>query len=97
MRALISLTTRSAMMRSRSLRSSSASALAASPMGRSQISLMPCPPTVTARENGFNRAPPQALHGTSRMYPSAWARWVSVSASVWRRASHGSTPSKRAV
>ena len=58
MRALISLTTRSAMMRSRSDSSRPASALAASPIDRSQMSEIEWPSIVTASDSGLSRAPP---------------------------------------
>ena len=67
MRALISLTTRSAIMRSRSVSSSPARNLAASPIDRSQTSEMFSSPMVTARVAGFSRAPSHVGHGTSRM------------------------------
>ena len=67
MRALISLTTRSAIRRSRSESSSAASALAASPIDMLPMSAIEWPSMVTASDRGLSRAPPQALHGTSRM------------------------------
>ena len=67
MRALISLITRSAIIRSRSVSSSPARNAADSPMDRSQTEEMLRPPTVTASDDGFRRAPPQAGQGTSRM------------------------------
>ncbi len=67
MRALTSLTTRSAMMRSRSESSRPASALAASPIDMSQISAMEWPSIVTDSGSGASRAPPHAGQGTSRM------------------------------
>ena len=67
MRALTSLTTRSAMMRSRSESDRPSSTLAASPIDMSQISAMECPSMVTPRGSGASRAPPQTGQGTSRM------------------------------
>ncbi len=67
MRALISLTTCSAMILSRSDSSSPVSALAASPMDRSQISAMFMPLISTDSETGLRRRPSQVGQATSRM------------------------------
>ncbi len=67
MRALISLTTCSAMMRSRSDSSRPVSTLAASPMDRSQTSAMFMPLISTASDTGLRRRPSQVGQGTSRM------------------------------
>ena len=67
MRALISLTTRSAIMRSRSDSSRPASALAESAIDMPEMSAIEWPSIVTPRARGLSRAPPQAGHGTSRM------------------------------
>ena len=67
MRALISLTTRSAMSRSRSDSSSAASALADSPIDMLPMSAMVWPSIVTASDSGLSRAPPHTAQGTSRM------------------------------
>ena len=68
MRALISLTTRSAIMRSRSDSSRPASTLAASPIDmRADVGDASGRRSVTPSENGLRRAPPHAGHGTSRM------------------------------
>jgi hypothetical protein len=48
---------------------------------------------VTASVKGFSRAPSQAGHGTSRMYPSNCSRWLSDSVSAWRRWIQVITPS----
>ncbi len=52
------------------------------------------PPTVTASDSGFSRAPLQSGQSTSRMYCSTCSRDQSDSASECRRVSHGMTPSK---
>ncbi len=67
MRALISLTTASAMSLSRSDSSRPARVLAASPMDRSQMSEMLWPSTSTASEMGLRRLPSQVGQATSRM------------------------------
>jgi hypothetical protein len=54
---------------------------------------MLCPPIVTARDDGFSRAPSQAGHGTSRMYVSTCSRLQSLSESAWRRLRNGMIPS----
>jgi hypothetical protein len=55
------------MILSRSFSSIAVSTLAACPIGIAQMSLMLCPPIVTASDSGLRRAPPQSGHGTSRM------------------------------
>ena len=68
MRALTSLTTRSAIMCSRSVSSQAGEELRPRrAMDRSHSSEMLRPPTVTASDSGLSRAPPHAGHGTSRM------------------------------
>ena len=67
MRALISLTTRSAIRWSRSERVSASSVSAASRIDISEMSAMLLPSMVTASESGLSRAPPHSGHGTSRM------------------------------
>ena len=93
MRALISLTTRSAIIRSRSLSCSPRRNSAASAMDRSHTAEMLCPPMVTASDDGLRRAPSQAGHGTSRMYVSICSRLQSLSESACRRLRNGITPS----
>src|SRR5439155_18147386 len=51
------------------------------------------PPTVTASDSGFRRAPLHARHGTSRMNCSRRSRCVSDSAWEWRRSRFGTMPS----
>src|SRR5438105_1513455 len=51
------------------------------------------PPTVTASDSGFSRAPLHARHGTSRMNCSMRSLAVSDSACEWRRSTFGTTPS----
>ena len=67
MRALTSLTTRSAMMRSRSDSSRPARVLAASAIDMSERSCSELPSMVTPRLSGLSRAPPHSGQGTSRM------------------------------
>lgn len=67
MRALISLTTCSAIILSRSDSSRPASTFDASPMERSHTSEMLCPSTSTASEIGLRRLPSQVGQGTSRI------------------------------
>ena len=43
------------------------------------------PSTVTASDSGLSREPLHPEQGTSRMYPSIWARTASESDSLWRR------------
>ena len=90
---MTSLVTRSAIIRSRSVSSSVASSLAASPIDSSQISAMLRSLIVTASVSGLSRAPPHTVHGTSRMYPSYCSRDQSLSAPSWRRLIQGRTPS----
>ena len=90
---MTSLVTRSAISRSRSVSSRPARNFAASPIESSQTSAMWRSLIVTARLSGLSRAPPHAVHGTSRMYPSNCSRAQSLSASWWRRLIHGITPS----
>ena len=66
-RALISLSTRSAIIRCRSVSSMVASSSAQSPMDSAHTSAMFFPAIVTARISGLSRVPPQAPHGMSRM------------------------------
>ena len=74
MRAFTSFTTRSAIMRSRSLSSRPRRNLADSPIERLHTSLIDIPPIFTASVEGFSRAPAQVGHGTSRMYDSMASR-----------------------
>ncbi len=67
MRALISLTTRSAIRWSRSVRVSPASTSAALRIDIMEMSAMLWPSMVTARVRGLSRAPPHSGQGTSRM------------------------------
>ena len=85
--------TRSAIILSRSLSSSAARNFDDSPIGISHTSAMFLPPTVIASVYGLSRAPSQARHGTSRMYPSYCSRDQSLSAPSCRRWIHGITPS----
>ncbi len=62
-------------------------------MERLDRSAMVRPATVTARLEGFSRAPPHAAQLISRMYPPQRSRAESVSASSWRLRMKGMTPS----
>jgi hypothetical protein len=95
-RALISLSTRSAIIFCRSVSSNPARISAHSPMDSAQISAMLRPSMVTARISGLSRLPPQVGQGTSRMYPSYFSRDHSDSVSACRRSIHCITPSKPA-
>ena len=92
MRSRISLRTRSAMRWSRSESSRAAMASTALVIERLHSSKMLMPPTVTARDSGLSRAPPQAGQATSRMYCSICSRDQSDSASPWRRLQPGHDP-----
>ncbi len=93
MRSRTSRKTRSAMRWSRSERSREATTSTALPMDSEHSSKMLWPPTVTASDSGFSRAPPHVGQGTSRRKFSRLSRRNSESASVWRRSSHGTMPS----
>ena len=92
-RALISLITRSAIIRSRSVSSSPTRKVAESAMLSAHTSEMSRSPIVTASDEGLSRAPLHAGHGTSRMYVSTCSRLQSLSLSECRRLRNGMTPS----
>src|SRR5690606_26452014 len=66
----------------------------ASRMDMAVTSTMFLPPTVTAKDSGRSRPPPQAVHGRLLMYFSISARCQADVDSRWRRVSWGTTPSK---
>ncbi len=55
---------------------------------------MDFPPTVTARNSGLSRAPPQVEQGSSRMYLSSRAFTLSLEESVYFSKSTDRTPEK---
>ena len=96
-----SLSTRSAIIRSRSDSTRPGKNAAASLIDIAESWAMFCRPSsacsmVTARISGLSRVPWHDGHGTSRMYPSYFSRANSESVCAARRSRNGMTPSNSA-